>query len=92
MRKFKYTAVNLNKETFKGIFIAEDEKDLATQLSSQGLFLVSCTPYSDKSPNLFFSVSGKVKRSELTVFARQFAIMINAGISIVGCMEILQTQ
>ncbi|MBR5250525.1 MAG: type II secretion system F family protein [Clostridia bacterium] len=92
MRKFKYTAVNLNKETFKGIFIAEDEKDLATQLSSQGLFLVSCVPYSDKSPNVFFSVSGKVKRSELTVFARQFAIMINAGISIVGCMEILQTQ
>lgn len=92
MRKYKYTAINLQKETFKGTFIAENEKDLAIQLSKQSLFLVSCAPYSETSPSTFFSVSGKVNRSELTIFARQFAIMINAGISILGCIEILKSQ
>ena len=92
MRKYKYVAVNLQKESFKGTFIAENEKDLAIQLSKQSLFLVSCAPYSDSSPNTFFTVSGKVSLSELTVFARQFAIMINAGISIVGCLDILKSQ
>ena len=92
MRKYKYTAVNLQKETFKGTFIAKNEKDLALQLSKQSLFLVSATPYSDATPNAFFSVSGKVKTNELAVFCRQFAIMINSGIPILGCIEILKTQ
>lgn len=92
MRKYKYTAINLQKETFKGTFMAENEKDLAIQLSKQSLFLISCAPYSDGTPNQFFAVSSKVNRSELTVFARQFAIMINAGVSIVGCLDILKSQ
>jgi len=92
MRKFKYMAMNLQKETFTGTFVAENEKDLAIQLSKQGLFLVTSTPYTDGTPNIFFSTSSKVNRSELTIFARQFAIMINAGVSIVGCLEILKSQ
>lgn len=92
MRKYKYTAVNLQKETFKGTFIAKNEKDLALQLSKQSLFLVSATPYSDATPSAFFSVSGKVKTNELAVLCRQFAIMINSGIPILGCIEILKTQ
>ena len=61
-------------------------------MSKQSLFLVSATPYSDATPNAFFSVSGKVKTNELAVFCRQFAIMINSGIPILGCIEILKTQ
>lgn len=92
MRKYKYTAINLQKETFKGTFIAKNEKDLAVQLAKQSLFLVTATPYSDATPNAFFSVSGKVKLSEITVLCRQFAIMLNSGIPILGCLDILKTQ
>ncbi len=92
MQKYRYKAVNLQKETFTGTFIAENEKDLAAQLSKQSLFLVSCKPYTDKTPSVFFSTTGKVKNKEIAVFCRQFAIMINSGIPILGCLEILKTQ
>lgn len=92
-QQYKYTAINLQKEKFSGIFIAEDENDLAVQLSKQGLYLVSASPYSDKSPSAFFTLgTGKVKLSELTTFCRQYSIMINSGISLLGGLEILKEQ
>jgi type IV pilus assembly protein PilC len=50
------------------------------------------TPISSKPPSAFFSVSGKVNPKELTTFCRQFAIMINSGISIVESLSILRDQ
>lgn len=93
MQQYKYTAINLQKEKFTGHFIAQSEADLAIQLSKQGLYLVSCSPYSGKSPSSFFTLgTGKVKLAELTTFCRQYSIMVNSGISLLGGIEILKEQ
>lgn len=92
MIQYKYVATNLQQEKFTGTFIAENEYDLAVQLQKQGLFLISCKNYNGNTPNSFFSVSNKVSISELNTFSRQFAIMINSGIPILGCLEILKEQ
>lgn len=93
MQQYKYTAINLQKKEVSGHFIAQDEEDLAVQLSKQGLYLVSCSPYSGKSPSAFFTLgTGKIKLAELTTFCRQYAIMVNSGISLLGGIEILKAQ
>lgn len=93
MTQYKYVATNLQQEKFEGTFIAENEHDLALQLQKQGLFLIQCKNYSGSTPNNFFSLSmGKVTIGELNSFCRQFAIMINSGISILGCLDILKEQ
>lgn len=93
MQKFKYTAVNLQKQKIKGIFIANDEKDLAEQLAKQSLFLISAKPYSGGTPSAFFTLgTGKVPLRELTNFCRQFAIMLNTHIPALDCLDILKIQ
>ena len=93
MPKFKYTAVNIKKEKFTGTFIADNEKDLAEQLAKQNLFLVSSAPYSDKTPSAFWTTgTGKVTVIELANFCRQFATMLNAGITIMDSMQSLMAQ
>lgn len=93
MRKYKYTAVNLEKQKIKGSFIAKDEKDLAEQLAKQGLFLLKSKPYSGDTPNAFFTLgTGKATLAELTNFSRQFAIMLNTHIPILDCIDILRHQ
>lgn len=93
MKQYKYTAMNINREKINGVFLAENEKDLAIQLSKQGLYLVSCSSYSGKTPSAFFTAgTGKVNMSELTTFCRQFSIMITAGIPVLECIESLKTQ
>ena len=57
MEKFTYTAIDLNKQKYNGIFIAQDEKDLAVQLAKQNLYLISSERYTGKTPNAFFTLS-----------------------------------
>ena len=63
MRKYKYTAVNIEKKKFTGSFFAEDEAHLRRQLAQQNLYLVSCKPMTDATPNAFFSATGKIQNS-----------------------------
>ena len=92
MKKYKYSAINLNGKKFEGTFLAENEKDLRRQLAKQNLYLVSARPDTEKSPNPFFSLTGKVPVSELSAFCRQFSIMITSGTSIVDSLGILRSQ
>ncbi len=94
MEKYKYTAIDLNKQKYSGIFIAQDERDLAVQLAKQNLYLISSSPYSGVAKSSFFSLSfgSAVKLNELTAFCRQFAIMINSGMSILACIDSLRKQ
>ena len=93
MKQYKYTALNLNKEKFTGTFLAENEKELATELAKQNLFLVSATPYSGKTPSAFFTLgTGKVSMNELSMFCSQFSIMLGAGMPVLDCLEAIKTQ
>ena len=92
MKKFKYSAINLEKKKFSGTFLAENERDLAIQLSKQGLFLLSCQTATDSPTKSFLNYGNTVKLTELTTFCRQFSIMINSGMSIVQALEVLKSQ
>lgn len=94
MQKYKYIAVNLQKQKIKGTFIANDEHDLAGQLAKQSLYLISAKAYTNDTPSAFFtlSVGSSVSLAELTTFCRQFSIMQNTGIPILDCLDILRNQ
>ena len=93
MQKYKYTALNLQNEKIRGVFLADDDRDLATQLARQGLYLVSAKPYNGAVPSAFFTMSvGTTSLGELTAFCRQFAIMLRTKIPILDCLDILRNQ
>ena len=93
MTTYKYVAVNLKKRKFKGLFMAEDEKDLAIQLAKQNLYLVSAKVYKGGTPSAFFTLgTGKISLGEITTFCRQFSIMLATGIPLLRCIENLKEQ
>ena len=93
MKQYKYTAVNIDKQKFSGLFLAEDEKDLATQLAKQNLFLVSASVYTGKTPSAFFTLgTSKVTIAELSTFCSQFSIMLGAGMPVMDCLEAIKDQ
>lgn len=92
MRKYKYVAVNVEKKKFTGSFVAENEEHLRQQLASQNLYLISCKPIKNETPNPFFSLTGRIEIKELTTFCRQFAILLNSGMSILDSLNQLRQQ
>ncbi|HEY9162468.1 MAG TPA: type II secretion system F family protein [Desulfomonilia bacterium] len=72
----------------KGEVDAESKASVNTILRRQRI-----TPIKVKSkPKNIVLLKQKVRTKELVVFVRQFATMINAGLPLVQCLEILGTQ
>lgn len=93
MPVYKYIAINSQKQKVQGKFIATDEKELASELARKNLYLMSAAPVRAETPSAFFTTgTGRIQMKELTSFCRQFAIMVTAGIPVLGCLEILKKQ
>ena len=76
----------------KGELEAPDEAKLRAHLRRMR---IRPTQIKKKPKDLFENVSfmqPKVQQSDVVVFSRQFATMINAGLPLIQCLDILQAQ
>lgn len=88
---YKYKAVTHNGETKEGFFEGEDKSDVLAMLKGNNYLpiMVEKDIAADAQIEIF---SSKVKKKDLAVFCRQFYTMLDAGIGIVKCLEILEKQ
>ncbi len=93
MPNFKYTAKDSSGKAIAGFFEAIDYAAAVDMLRKQGLIIVSVNEATAKS-NIFSMSFGKkkVKTDDLVVFSRQLATMVDAGIPLVGALDILGDQ
>jgi type IV pilus assembly protein PilC len=90
MPEFTWEAKNRTGEIRKGTMQAENEAAVQQKLSQQQLTPVKIRR---KSALAGFKIGGgSVKIKEMVTFTRLFATMINAGLPIVRCLDILASQ
>jgi type IV pilus assembly protein PilC len=97
MPTFAYTVRDASGVTRKGTSEAESDAILARRLREQGFQVASikqtrggsATKKKGGAGQISF---GKVKLTDLSVFCRQFSTMIDAGVSLVRCLSVLQEQ
>src|SRR5260370_37500702 len=70
---------------------ADAEPEVANRLRAQGITL-SRAKKKAKDFEIKLPFGGGVSEKDLVVFTRQFATMIDAGLPIVQCIDILATQ
>lgn len=90
MPKFRFKAKDLNNKIINGIFFAKDEDDLREIINNLDYFLISSKKIQESSQ--MFSFLEKIKVEELALFCRQLAIMIDAGMELVKCIEVLKNN
>jgi len=94
MPTFVYTALDPNGKTIKGKTEAESESLLLSKLHEQNYHVLSVNEEKTRAAkaNNVPSAGKKVKLKNMVIFSRQFATMIDAGIAIVRCLDILESQ
>jgi type IV pilus assembly protein PilC len=91
MPSFVYQAKTRTGESRRGELEAADVRAAGERLRAQGLLPTSVRPAPTKiSFNLSFC--GGVTTKDLVVFTRQFATMIDAGLPLVQCLDLLGSQ
>ncbi len=93
MPNFKYVSKDNSGKTVSGIFEAQDYATAIEMLRKKGLVIISVKEATAKLSvsNLSFRKK-KVKTDDLVVFSRQLATMVDAGIPLVGALDILGDQ
>ncbi len=92
MPVYLWEGKNRKNEIQKGEMKAPDEETVKSNLNK---LKIIPTKVKKKPKDLFENVSffqPKVKESDVIVFARQFSTMIDAGLPIIQCLEILHSQ
>lgn len=86
---YAYTAVDSSGRPVKGKMDADNQQHVLARLHEQGYHVTAVT---EQKKFALISRSRKVRLDILVVFSRQLATMIDAGISIVRCLDILGNQ
>ncbi|MCG8556805.1 MAG: type II secretion system F family protein [Proteobacteria bacterium] len=89
MAEWVWEARGRTGEMRKGIMDAQDAESVHTKLKQQHL---SPTKVKKKGRSINISIGSPVADKELVIFVRQFATMIDAGLPLVQCLEILSAQ
>ncbi|SHJ70799.1 type IV pilus assembly protein PilC [Hathewaya proteolytica DSM 3090] len=88
MPTYKYTAKDAQGQTVQGAVEATTPADLRKVLYNKGLTLVS-----SKEDKISISLGqGSVKLKDFVIFCRQFAVILNAGLTIVEGISIMEEQ
>ena len=91
MSKFKYRVMNAEGEKIEGSYDADSRDEVIEFISGNGYYPLKVEEVIE-SRNISFSFSKKVKLKDLSVFCRQFYTMLNAGVPILTCLDILRSQ
>ncbi len=98
MPTFTYVARDRAGHQIKEMAEAASKDALLEQLRSKGLFVTTVSEKKtakgtrEKGKGGIVLFQGRVKLRDLSIFYRQFATMINAGVSLIRCLDVLEQQ
>jgi type IV pilus assembly protein PilC len=90
MPVYSYTFRDPSGGTQKGTAEAESEEILRKRFEEQGFTITEVTMIKAKGAKA--KRYGKVKLGNLAIFCRQFSTMVDAGVSLVRCLDVLSQQ
>lgn len=86
---FVWSGKTRQGEAQKGEVVAKTKEEAIAQLRKQNILATSVQPKPAEKRALF---GGGVKDKDIVIFTRQFSTMIDAGLPLVQCLEILGNQ
>jgi len=90
MAQFEWTGRRRTGETASGVMEAESKNDVIAALRRQQIV---ATKVKEKGKEIALpKFGGGVGTKELAIFTRQFSVMIDAGLPVVQCLDILGSQ
>jgi len=92
MSTFAYVGRNRQGAVKKGELTAKTRDEAVDQLRKQQVVVTSLEEKSGMGGKFKFSLGSGLTDKDLVVFTRQFGKMINAGLPLIQCLDILSTQ
>ena len=87
--KFQYKAVNWEGQVVEGVLESYDPDELVKIIRSRSMYPVDIRPVQESRDFRELDLWGKISSKDLSIFCRQFASLLKAGVSISEALDIL---
>lgn len=92
-KTFQYKAKDRTGQVMSGTILAENQAAVAAFIRDKGYFVTQIKEVSEQSAlKRFIDSLSSVNIKDLSIFCRQFATMVDAGMSMVACLNVLIEQ
>ena len=92
-REYEYRARDIKGQLFTGLVLADDEASAAGHVRNKGLFVTQVREAKSRQDiGVLLRNRRPIKTRDLSIFCRQFATMIESGLPILTCLNVLAEQ
>ncbi|MGI6606405.1 MAG: type II secretion system F family protein [Peptococcia bacterium] len=91
MPLYNYVAINSAGKTINVSYEAKSREDVVEKIKRENLYLVEIKEIKAHDIKMPFSL-GKIKTMDIALFCRQTSTLLNAGIPLADCLEIISNQ
>jgi len=91
MPDFKYKAMNRQGKKLEGRYRAKNESEVLYMLKANSYYPLSIEEVIEAN-TIDLGRFTKVKTKDIAIFCRQFYTMLNAGATIISCLDVLREQ
>ena len=92
MALYKYRALTADGKSIEGTHEAESQREIVDILRQSNSIPMEITEASKGKDVGDLAILNKVGMRDISIFCRQFYTMLNAGVTIVNCLDILKVQ
>lgn len=92
MPRFAYTARDSKGKVYRGTVDAASPTAVASRLRSDGYFVTSVQPVSQRLTVKRELISKKLSKQDLAIFCRQLATLLKAGVPITDALSVVRNQ
>lgn len=89
---YNYKAKTNTGETITGSLEANDINMVIALIKEKDCYPLSIEEKDAKGKEVSIKINKKVKAKELAIMCRQFQTMLSAGVSLIGCLDLLKKQ
>jgi type IV pilus assembly protein PilC len=92
-KQFEYKARDIAGQLYSGLILADDEEAVAGHIRNRGLYVTKIKEAkSTQDIGAWLQNLQSIKTRDFSIFCRQFATMLEAGLPILTCLAILTEQ
>lgn len=92
MAIYKYKVVDANGRNKKGDIDAPNQEAAVNKLKADGFTVISCMEAGAMDKDIKIGGNKKIKPRDLSVFCKQFASVLNAGVTIISALDMMSEQ
>lgn len=92
MAVYKYKVVDASGKNKKGEIEAQNQEQAVSKLKADGFTVVACDEAGAMDKDINITINKKIKPRDLSVFCKQFASILNAGVTIISALDMMSDQ